>query len=180
MKSVIALLLLGAFAVNAAPPPFIVSIPRAADPEVAPLADANYRLDRDFHPEEFTISLKTYLADVYDEKDRFVFNGTCEMKFSYNGIATSNQNKLTLHAKNLNGIQFKLFEVSNESEAPRGILAPIFDSVTDKVVLQLSNVGDVFKPNTSYILRSTYKGQMDDDMHGFYRSQYEDDQGNKK
>lgn len=179
MKLVIAILLLGAFGANAAPPPFVVSIPRAADQIVAPAATTvNYVLDRDFFPEEFTISLKTYLADIYDEKDRFVFNGTCQMKFRYNGTVAANQNKLTLHAKNLNEIVFKLFEV-NTNEVEKAILTSASDPVTDKVVIELTG-GAVFKHDTVYILRSTYKGQMDDDMHGFYRSQYEDDQGNKK
>lgn len=178
MKLVFALLLLGAIGANAAPPPFVVSIPRADNP-AENVVTIKYVLERDFFPEEFTISLKTYLADVYDEKDRFVFNGTCQMLFKYNGTAADKQNKLTLHAKNLNGIVFKLFEKST-TEVEKPILASASDPDTNKVVITLTNPGDVFKPDTTYILRSTYKGQMDDDMHGFYRSQYEDDQGNKK
>lgn len=178
MKLVIALLLLGAFSIQAAAPPFIVSLPRLADAtNIEPVTEVNYFLDRDFLPEEFTISLKTYLANIYDEKDRFVFDGTCQMKFKYNG-EVNRQKKLTLHAKNLTGITFTLFEVVGSKEVKKEITVPTFDSKTDKVMMELKT--ETFNPSNTYILRSTYKGHMEDDMHGFYRSQYEDDQGNKK
>lgn len=178
MKYLIALFLLGAFAVNAAPPPFLVSIPKAAEPEPEVAANVDYTLGRNFLPEEFTISLKTYLADIYKE-ERFTFNGDCAMKFKYVGT-TTNEKKLVIHAKNLNGITYNLFEVVGGVEVSRTIQASKPDPVTDKVEITLATAADVFKTGTIYILKSTYVGQMDDDMHGFYKSQYTDDKGNQK
>lgn len=172
MKLVIALLIVGALASQAAPPPMISS--HQEELPVAPKVD--YILKRDFLPSEYTIYLKTYLADIYDEKDRFVFNGTSEMIFQYYGNVS--ENVLTIHVKNLNGIKYELFELNNGTKIEKKIDATDSDKITDKVNITLS--GETFKNGVNYSLTSTYIGQMDDDMHGFYRSQYEDDKGNKK
>lgn len=175
MKFVIALLFLGV-SVNAAPSIQNGYLDKQGDLKAE---SPNYILDRTFLPENYTIELKTYLAEIYNEEERFIFNGKCVMNFKYVG-EKDDQNNFTIHAKNLNQIEYELFEVlADGSESKILFEVSVPNVLTDKVEFKLTG-NNVFKRNTLYVLKSKYNGQMDDDMHGFYKSRYEDDKGNIK
>lgn len=126
--------------------------------------DINYRLPDDLRPDHYDINLRPYLLES-DKAKRFTFDG----EVFINITVVKRTNKIVLHSKNL---KFSKREYCEDIAKPQTCIAlkereP--DSKTDIVTYIL----DAELPaNSVYVLHFKYKGSMDNDMHGFYRSSY--------
>ncbi|XP_043068005.1 membrane alanyl aminopeptidase-like [Drosophila bipectinata] len=132
---------------------------------------ADYRLASHILPVSYNITLRPYLLES-DGVKRFTFDGEVHIEV----VPTENTTSVHLHAKNLT------FSVSEFWAKPaQGVAAPAgtnFNSVnetnSDTDIVKLTTAATL-TANTPYILHFVYTGLMEDDMHGFYKSYYVDD-----
>ncbi|XP_017103497.2 membrane alanyl aminopeptidase-like [Drosophila bipectinata] len=131
----------------------------------------DYRLASHILPVSYNITLRPYLLES-DGVKRFTFDGEVHIEV----VPTENTTSVHLHAKNLT------FSVSEFWAKPaQGVAAPAgtnFNSVnetnSDTDIVKLTTAATL-TANTPYILHFVYTGLMEDDMHGFYKSYYVDD-----
>ncbi|EDW23766.1 GL23790 [Drosophila persimilis] len=144
-------------------------------PATLATALADYRLSEHITPVSYNITLRPYLL-VKDTK-RFTFDGEVWIEV----IPKQATSEVHLHSKNLT------YSVSQYWAKPAaGVANPapsnfqalnVTNSDTDIVVL---TTAANLTANQSYILHFVYTGLMQDDMHGFYRSSYVDDNNETK
>ncbi|KAH8330498.1 hypothetical protein KR067_004043 [Drosophila pandora] len=132
---------------------------------------ADYRLASHILPVSYNITLRPYLLES-DGLKRFTFDGEVHIEV----VPTEITNSVHLHAKNLT------FSVSEYWAKPaQGVAAPAgtnFNAAnetnSDTDIVKLTTAANL-AANTPYILHFVYTGLMEDDMHGFYKSYYVDD-----
>ena len=124
----------------------------------------NYRLPRTIMPQNYNITLRPYLLES-DGVKRFTFDGE-----AFITVVTSVETKsLVMHTKNLN-YTVQEYWMSTSPSSKSKLSSFEFNPVTDKITYTLSV--PLAEKNT-YILHFKFTGSMDDDMHGFYRSSYQ-------
>ncbi|KAL9898322.1 uncharacterized protein ACN427_006527 [Glossina fuscipes fuscipes] len=126
--------------------------------------DINYRLPDDLRPDHYDINLRPYLLES-DKENRFTFDG----EVFINITVLKRTNKIVLHSKNLKFSKSEYCQDINESLSCTSFAEADPDNKTDIVTYILKKELQV---NSVYILHFKYKGSMDNDMHGFYRSSY--------
>ncbi|XP_034661661.1 membrane alanyl aminopeptidase isoform X1 [Drosophila subobscura] len=134
----------------------------------------DYRLSESINPVSYNITLRPYL--LVDDTKRFTFDGEVWIEVIPN-VATRS---VYLHSKNLT------YSVSEYWAKPTGVAVPTpvkFNAINetnyDTDIVMLSTV-DILAVGQAYILHFVYTGLMEDDMHGFYRSSYVDDNNETK
>lgn len=157
-----------------APPAILSILSKVKSPPVNTVAaeKPNYRLDTDFYPIYYDITLKPYLRPEDGDK-QFTFDGDSSVTFSTKKEGLSS---VTIEARNLDNIKIDLKETATGKTLWLDHVGKI-DPVTDKWTLTAETP---FKKDTEYTLHFTYVGHLEDDMHGFYRSYYVDDNGEEK
>lgn len=129
----------------------------------------NYRLPTTVVPSNYQIDITPYFT-AEAGKEVFTFDGIARVTLR---TAENNVNVIELNAVNLIGPYPTLFEA----------LAPtvtiVVNSVVDDAVSQKRTItlAQALRPNIDYVLTFMYVGSLNEDMNGFYRSYYtENDQ----
>lgn len=114
---------------------------------------------------------RPYLLETDPAEKRFKFDGETFIRI----ICKTKTKDIVMHSKNL---VFSKREMWLESTPTNVILlnsTAVPNPLTDIITYTLENE---LQENVPYILHFVYMGQMDDDMHGFYRSSYTDANNN--
>lgn len=157
---------------------FIADVSFSAPAEVitAELKKPNYRLNTDVEPIVYTIEVTPY----FDGKKVFTFDGTVEIQLK---TREKNVDEIVLHIEDLD-IKRKTLTKKPGFYAPfpfnlenLSIKGDKYDKTTSKYTIQLT------KPlvrDEVYTLTFEYVGNLQSDMHGFYRSSYLGEDGKIK
>lgn len=125
----------------------------------------NYRLPNIIIPSNYDIEITPYFVPENNK-----------LQFTFDGIA-----KITLRTSHLNIMQIVLHAVNLNTttnptlvEAQDGFTSIQVTGSTDMLLTQKRTItlASALKPNQDYILTFNYVGQINDNMHGFYRSSY--------
>lgn len=125
----------------------------------------NYRLPNIVIPSNYDIEITPYFVPENNK-----------LQFTFDGIA-----KITLRTSHLNIMQIVLHAVNLNTttnptlvEAQDGFTSIQVTGSTDMLLTQKRTItlASALKPNQDYILTFNYVGQINDNMHGFYRSSY--------
>ncbi|ALC45615.1 CG31198 [Drosophila busckii] len=134
-----------------------------------------YRLAEHIMPSHYDIVLRPYLSESDGDK-AFTFDGEVWIEI----VPTVTTKLVALHAKNLT---IRLLEYW---EKPAGNVNPTVLKFSGPPVaklevdqMELTTASDLVK-DKAYILHFNYSGIMEDDMHGFYRSSYQNDNNETK
>jgi puromycin-sensitive aminopeptidase len=129
-----------------------------------------------------------YEVQLKPDLQEFIFQGTCNIKFRVDPTKFNDENKntITLHAKELciSSAQYVILESGdNENEASKTV-APV---IASEIVLNVKATTVQFKfeqgiPVTAKTIQLTVQfiGYLNNQMAGFYRSEYTDMNGQKK
>ncbi|XP_041764059.1 membrane alanyl aminopeptidase-like [Anopheles merus] len=151
----------------------VVSTASPLDPDRYFLVEAepraqleDYRLNDDVWPTHYDIEIKPYLEQE-GNKAQFTFDGSAKIT-----VATQKQNvmQIKLHMARMDISAWSVTRKSDNTIIPT--LPQTYDQETQILTLPLSSA---LQANVEYVLSFTYVGNMDDDMHGFYRSYYWED-----
>ncbi|KAM9460800.1 aminopeptidase N-like [Clarias gariepinus] len=128
-----------------------------------------YRLPDSLSPQYYNVTLWPQLT--MDNQGMYVFTGDSVVAFTCN----RETDLILIHCRKLN---LTLFEGRharltgmNNTKAP-AIRKSWFQEETQYLVIQLEGT---LKPGMSYWLHTKFKGELADDLEGFYRSEYEED-----
>ncbi|XP_064552682.1 membrane alanyl aminopeptidase [Drosophila montana] len=138
-------------------------------------ADADYRLTEDINPINYNISLRPYLLESDGDK-RFTFDG--EVWIEIEPVVKTKY--VVLHSKNLT---YSLSEYWTKPATEGAIVtrtALTLVSQSDETDIRNLTVTVDLEASQRYILHFVYTGLMEDDMHGFYRSSYVNDNNETK
>ncbi|XP_017020701.1 membrane alanyl aminopeptidase [Drosophila kikkawai] len=132
----------------------------------------DYRLQENIKPAYYNITLRPYLLET-DGTKRFTFDGEVFIEV----VPTLATNSVHLHSKNLTYSVSQYWAkpadgVTTTPTATNFNAANETDADTD--IVKLTTAANL-EAGKSYILHFVYTGLMEDDMHGFYRSYYVDD-----
>uniref|UniRef100_A0A182PTS9 Aminopeptidase N n=1 Tax=Anopheles epiroticus TaxID=199890 RepID=A0A182PTS9_9DIPT len=148
----------------------LVSQASPLDPERYFLVEAepraqleDYRLNDDVWPSHYDIEIKPYL-EAEGNKAQFTFDGSAKIT-----VTTQKQNvmQIKLHMARMDISAWSVTRKSDNTVIPTQ--QQMYDEETHILTLPLSSA---LQANVEYVLSFTYVGNMDDDMHGFYRSYY--------
>jgi hypothetical protein len=130
--------------------------------------EINYRLPTNVIPVHYKITLDPLIED----DDPVTFNG--EVKITVK--VTEESENITLHYNDLSINEMKVTIASSDTELP---VHREHDSVTHFCVITIDESEDdrTFKVD-EYIITINYVGHHRNDMYGFYRSSYKDEDGN--
>lgn len=131
----------------------------------------NYRLNDDIEPISYTLTVRPYFNHT-DPAKAFTFDGEVNIKLK---ATRSGVQVITLHMKDLNITSKKIKLFRWGLGAPK-IVSITHDNVTDKYSLSLDQA---LEESVSYLLKFTYVGRLQSDMHGFYSSSYQVDNSTK-
>lgn len=118
------------------------------------------RLPTDIKPERYTIKLTPYISE-----GNFTFDGEISIIVK----VINNTRKVTFHGVELTFIDIKLYHKSDGR--PIKIIRRTEDVPRQFHILIL---GEILKAGDQYVLNITYTGILNDNLHGFYRSSYEE------
>lgn len=129
--------------------------------------EEDYRLYEKTIPTHYDLTITPNFKRIENfENQDFTFKGEVSISIITNEIDRStiriNQKRLTIENST------KLYEKDNSTNEIE-IISHIENKITEIGILTLK---ESLKANITYILKFTYTGMMDDDMHGFYRSSY--------
>uniref|UniRef100_A0A7N5K9B6 Aminopeptidase n=1 Tax=Ailuropoda melanoleuca TaxID=9646 RepID=A0A7N5K9B6_AILME len=127
------------------------------------------RLPRSLVPTFYTISLQPFLEP--NDQGLYIFRGNSTVQFK----CLEPTDLILIHSKKLNYTLQGNFRVSLTGvggAAPPAILRTWLEEKTEYLVVQLS---DVLQQNQLYELHSIFTGELADDLAGFYRSEYRED-----
>ncbi|EDV92817.1 membrane alanyl aminopeptidase [Drosophila grimshawi] len=133
-----------------------------------------YRLSEHINPINYDITLRPYLLES-DNTKRFTFDG--EVWIEIEPVQTTNL--VSLHSKNLEYSRSEYWEkpAAGATAQIRQITNPTQNAETD---IRSFYTGLDLIAKQRYILHFKYTGLMGDDMHGFYRSSYVNDNNETK
>uniref|UniRef100_A0AAG5CSU5 Aminopeptidase n=1 Tax=Anopheles atroparvus TaxID=41427 RepID=A0AAG5CSU5_ANOAO len=125
----------------------------------------DYRLNDDVWPTHYDIEIKPYL-EAETGKQAFTFDGNTKItvKTEKQGVA-----QIKLQIARMEITSWSVVRKSDNNVVQT--LTEIYDAETEVLTIPLAS-GVTLQANTEYLLSFTYIGNMDDDMHGFYRSYY--------
>lgn len=118
------------------------------------------RLPTDIRPDRYYLKLTPYIYE-----GNFTFDGECSVIVN----VTNDTNKVTFHGVELTFHKIKLFALADRK--PVTIIRRTEDLPRQFHILIL---GETLKRGEQYILNITYTGVLNDNLHGFYRSSYEE------
>lgn len=132
----------------------------------------DYRLPTKIKPISYVLDVTPHF-DNSSGHEAFTFDGNVEISLS---TEFRNVKEIVLHLKDINikktelhmKTNFGIFWLMPEYKTGEGVL----DNITDKYTLPLEQP---LTPNQIYVLKFEYIGRLQTDMHGFYRSSYEED-----
>lgn len=133
-------------------------------------SEINYRLPSNVIPSNYVITLDPLIED--DDPKTF----TGEVKITVH--ITEETESITLHYNDLSIDEIKVTQVTDGKEFSA---VYEYDNVTHFCVIKIDSEEDeniIFKENEEYIITINYKGYHRSDMYGFYRSSYQDEDGN--
>ncbi|XP_035890493.1 uncharacterized protein LOC118502379 [Anopheles stephensi] len=135
---------------------FLVEVEPRAQPE-------EYLLNDDVWPSHYDIEIKPYL-EPEGNKAQFTFDGSAKIT-----VSTQKQDvrQIKLHKARMEISAWSVTRKSDNTVIPTQ--QEMYDEETEVLTLPLTTALEV---NVEYVLSFTYVGNMDDDMHGFYRSYY--------
>lgn len=129
----------------------------------------DYRLNTNIEPFDYVIEFTPYFNSTVDGKKPFTFDGQCAISLKTN---QPDVDAITLHKHDL-----EIFEHSLTSKSENiTIVSSNFDNVTDKYTLKLAQP---LVKDEAYVLSFKYTGNLRNDMIGFYRSSYKNDNDTK-
>ena len=137
-----------------------------------------YRLPKTVLPSKYTIELTPHILEEEKsslEHDRFTFKAISSI------ILKSTENdvkEITLHVNSLKIDEEKT--VLHKKGYPNSKIEISSQKLTvenDKYVIELK---EALEKGKEYQLNFDYIGQMENDMHGFYRSSYKDSKGKER
>uniref|UniRef100_A0A336M3W6 CSON008207 protein n=1 Tax=Culicoides sonorensis TaxID=179676 RepID=A0A336M3W6_CULSO len=124
----------------------------------------NYRLPNNTRPLHYNIHLTTNI-----EQADFDFYGSVEITLE----AVENTKNLTIHYRQLTINEVKLIDVETKKEIKFN--EPHYDEITEHFVIPVESE---LVNGTQYLLSIEYNGTLRDDLAGFHKSSYTDDDGN--
>lgn len=128
-----------------------------------------YRLPDALLPRQYNVTLWPRL--VADSQGMFLFTGSSDVVFTC--VRATDLILIHCHKLNLtlfNGWHAELVGMSG-TQVP-GIRKTWFQETTQYLVVQLKGT---LQPGQDYRLRTKFRGELADDLEGFYRSEYEED-----
>ncbi|KAF5299259.1 hypothetical protein FQA39_LY02432 [Lamprigera yunnana] len=131
------------------------------------LADVNYRLPTAIVPQHYTLQIFTDLS-----VDSFNFSGTVLIKV----VCVERTNRIILHSKDLNIDENKIIVRDVENGHPLTTTNFSFNEKQDFFNISLETE---LLENHSYEVFIPFKGILDDNLDGYYRSSYIDSKENK-
>lgn len=139
---------------------------------IEPKADeAVYRLNEAIVPYHYDLQITPYFEDEGTGDDAvkaFTFHGLVEITIM---TEESNRSGLRIHSKNLEFKSDVTICKKLDPESCLVITSTSFETDADIMIFNFQTPLDAYE---FYIFKVEYLGQMDDDMHGFYRSSYTD------
>jgi hypothetical protein len=131
----------------------------------------DYRLPTNVKPIHYKITLNPLIEDT----DPRNFAG--EVKIRVKIIEETDS--ITLHYNDLSVNTINVNSVNSETHIP---VYHEYDNVTHFCIIKIDKDGNedeegIFKTNEEYIIAINYTGHHRDDMYGFYRSSYKDENG---
>ncbi|NWR80392.1 AMPN Aminopeptidase, partial [Centropus unirufus] len=133
-----------------------------------------WRLPTTLAPESYEVTLQPFLTP--DGNNMYIFKGNSSVVFTCNEAT----NLILIHSNKLNYTMQGSFHASLEAVDGSSV-PPItntwLETPTQYLVVQL---GALLQQGQRYRLVSIFTGELADDLAGFYRSEYTDEQGNKK
>lgn len=139
----------------------------------------NYRLNTDIEPIDYSIELTPYLDEKTDGKKLFTFDGSVQIALK---TMKSDVDVIVLHYQDMIIKKESLIKKPEAlfmffKDETMDIKKTKYDEITNKYTITLTKPLVV---NTTYSLIFEYQGKLQTVMNGFYRSSYEDDNGNIK
>lgn len=134
----------------------------------------DYRLPTNVKPIHYIITLDPLLEDP-DSTDPTTFTG--EVKITVEVIEETES--ITLHYNDMSNVTINVARVTDGTDIP---VQHTYDNITHFCTIRIdtSESGDVegtFKTNEKYVITTNYSGYHRDDMYGFYRSSYKEENG---
>lgn len=133
----------------------------------------HYRLPTKIRPISYVLDLTPHF-DNSSGYEAFTFNGIVEISLH---TEFQDVKEIVLHLKDINITKAEL-RMKREWGSYSWLMPQykinkrILDNVTDKYTILLDQS---LIPNQIYVLKFEYVGRLQTDMHGFYRSSYEED-----
>ncbi|XP_049281198.1 membrane alanyl aminopeptidase-like [Anopheles funestus] len=123
----------------------------------------DYLLNDDVWPSHYDIEIVPYL-EAEGNKAQFTFDGSAKVT-----VTTTKQDvtQIKLHKARMDISAWSVLRTSDNAVIPTQ--QEMYDAETEILTLPLSTP---LQANAEYVLSFTYIGNMDEDMHGFYRSYY--------
>jgi aminopeptidase N len=152
----------------------ITSASPLLDKAITPDIRANeidYHLPTNVKP----IHYKITLSPLIEATDPKTFDGEVIIRVK----VVEETRSITLHYNDLTIGNLNVTRVSTETDIPVNYE---YDNTTHFCVIKIDkdegdNVEDTFKANEEYVITIQYVGNHRDDMYGFYRSSYKDENG---
>lgn len=127
--------------------------------------EINYRLPKNLIPKSYEIIIKPYIGDSWKERS-FTFDGSINISFTC-AIPT---NKIVFHAidLNLHTDSFKIVSTENIKIEKRYTE----DKITNFIEIDLDRE---CSKGSDYVLQMDYTGLIIENLYGFYRSSYKNE-----
>ncbi|KAL0882637.1 hypothetical protein ABMA27_001072 [Loxostege sticticalis] len=138
------------------------------------LNDASFRLPTTTRPRHYELSLTPYFETVPANVKPFSFDGTVAI---YTSPTVSNVNEIVLHCNDLT-IKTLTVEFTQNNEVKQIAATQSFACEEPRSFLRIPTT-EPLQLNQEYIIRSTFSGNLQDNMRGFYRSWYKDSTGKR-
>ncbi|KAK2704396.1 aminopeptidase N-like [Artemia franciscana] len=124
----------------------------------------DYRLPRHVLPDSYEIKILPFLKD-----QNFTFNGEVAIRIT----CYTPSNNITLH---YNDIAIKNVKVASQDSQELKIMSTSYNSDFHQFTIFLESDLEV---NKQYVISITYNGNINNDLEGFYRASYFDENGNE-
>ncbi|CAH0605717.1 unnamed protein product [Chrysodeixis includens] len=136
------------------------------------MRDSNYRLPRTTEPETYKVTLTPYL-EASDGVRQFTFDGQVEILI----VAKEAVSEILLHC---NDLQISVLTVTAQS-ADANLAEPgqTYNCEDNTSFLRIKTASPLVA-NSKYVIKSTFTGNLQTNMRGFYRSWYYDNSNTKK
>jgi len=133
-----------------------------------------YRLSTDIKPINYNITLRPYLLES-DGQKRFTFDGEVFIEIQ----PTVKTNLVSLHSKSLTHSIREYWVKPAAGVKPTPLTLTLSNHNQETDIMNLTTSAEL-AVNQVYVLHFKYTGLMEDDMHGFYRSYYVNDNNETK
>lgn len=139
------------------------------------LRNPAYRLPTTTRPHHYEVSLTPYFEDAPNGTNPFSFDGEVTI---YIKATEENVNEIVMHCNDLN-----ILSLSVEYLGPNGpiVISPPGNTYQCEMPYAFLRIPtETLQLDTEYIIRSTFKGNFQSNMRGFYASWYYDSTNTKR